>query len=214
VLTSTELYDPVANTFAPPSGAPTMPFTSSDAVLLPTGEVLFSGGLDVLGNPIQGGELYEPSSNTFSQLGVPMNVARYDPTATLLPNGQVLIAGGYVDSSGTPTATTELYTRANNTFAPPSGTATMNVARYGAIAVLLPNGKVLIAGGTDGVNFFTSTELYNPATNSFLRSGTATMNTGRIDIPPAVLLPNGEVLIVGGNDSSGNILSSSELYTP
>jgi hypothetical protein len=39
----------------------------------------------------------------------------------------------------------------------------MTVARASATAMLLPNGKVLIAGGVGGS---TSTELYDPATNT------------------------------------------------
>ena len=42
-----------------------------------------------------------------------------------------------------------------------------------------------------------STELYDPATNRFALTGTATMNTGRF-FATATLLPNGKVLIAGG----------------
>jgi hypothetical protein len=51
--------------------------------------------------------------------------------------------------------------------APASGTWTatgsLNTARYFHTATLLPNGMVLVAGGTDGVNALASAELYDPA---------------------------------------------------
>ena len=143
-----------------------------------------------------------------------MNVGRAEATATLLPNGKILIAGG-VGSSGDFLASTELYDPATNSFAPMSETASMNAGRYYATATLLPNGKVLIAGGFGaGGGTASSTDLYDPASNSFApESGTATMNAGRY-IATATLLPNGKVLIAGGFGSSTVALASTELYTP
>jgi len=71
---------------------------------------------------------------------------------------------------------------------------------------------VLIAGGeTIGV-IFSSTELYDPVTNSFAAlAATPVMNTAR-DLATAALLSNGKVLIAGGYDNA--FLSSIELYTP
>lgn len=101
-----------------------------------------------------------------------------------------------------------------NSFAPVLGTATLNTARDFATATLLPNGKVLIAGGVNSsANPLASTELYDPAANSFAPvSGTASMNAAP-DIATATLLPNGQVLIAGGDNSSG-FLASTEIYTP
>ena len=68
-------------------------------------------------------------------------------------------------------ATTELYDPASNTFAAANQTATMNVARGSATATMItsgPNaGKILIAGGASTSSALASTELYDPATNSF-----------------------------------------------
>ncbi len=93
-------------------------------------------------------------------------------------------------------------------------TPVMNAARQGATATLLPNGKVLIAGGGGGpgVGPLSSTELYDPASNTFAAS-TPSMNTARI-LATATLLRNGKVLIAGGEDSVGNPFSSTELYDP
>src|SRR5208282_2453080 len=92
-----------------------------------------------------------------------------------------------------------------NTFA--ATTPTMNGARDDATATLLPNGKVLIAGGYPSLS---TTDLYDPLANTFVVS-TPSMNTGRYQAT-AVLLPNGKVLIAGGYN--GGVLNSTELYDP
>jgi len=90
----------------------------------------------------------------------------------------------------------------------------MNSARNLPTATLLANGKVLIAGGFNFTGDLTSTDMYDPATNTFAPpTQTPSMNSGR-ELPTAMLLPNGKVLIVGGADDSGADLASVELYTP
>lgn len=83
--------------------------------------------------------------------------------------------------------------------------------RQSHTATLLPNGKVLLAGGSDRVNYLANAELLDPATGSF--SETGSMTTPRTS-HQATLLPNGKVLITGGRSSDYNRLSSAELYDP
>jgi N-acetylneuraminic acid mutarotase len=95
---------------------------------------------------------------------------------------------------------------------PPTGP--LETARGEHTATLLPNGKVLIAGGMNAVGFLSSAELYDPATGTWTNTGS--LNTARGE-HTATLLPNGKVLITGGiNKTSGTFLSlsSSELYDP
>ena len=86
----------------------------------------------------------------------------------------------------------------------------MTTGRAYHTATLLPNGKVLVAGGLDsGWNVTTSAELYDPATGTWTATGS--MTTARY-LHTATLLPNGKVLVAGGYN--GSILSSAELYDP
>jgi WD40 repeat protein len=87
-----------------------------------------------------------------------------------------------------------------------------HAARLFQTATLLPNGKVLVAGGCgdpDCNSALASAELYNPATGTW-------STTGRMSAPrsehSATLLPDGKVLVSGGRNPS--VLNSAELYDP
>ena len=60
---------------------------------------------------------------------------------------------------------------------------------------MLPNGKVLVAGGVNFSGYLTSAELYDPASGTWTATGS--LNTAR-DNHTATLLPNGKVLVAGG----------------
>ena len=83
--------------------------------------------------------------------------------------------------------------------------------RSGHTATLLPDGKVLIAGGMRrNQDFYKSSELYDPSTGKFELSGDMAM--ARVG-HAAVLLPSGKVLIAGGWIGHG-CTDSAELYDP
>ena len=81
-------------------------------------------------------------------------------------------------------------------------------------ATLLPNGKVLVAGG-QGVDYiFNFGLLYDPASDTWTNTGN--MNDDRED-HTATLLPNGEMLVAGGVSDDGGFAqpdTSAELYDP
>jgi hypothetical protein len=83
--------------------------------------------------------------------------------------------------------------------------------RSGQTATLLPDGKVLIAGGMRrNQQFSKSAEIYDPATGRFQTTGDmAERRVGHI----AVLLRSGKVLIAGGWGGHGGT-DSAELYDP
>ncbi len=162
-LASTEIYDPSANSF---SAGPSMGTarTNARAILLPNGKVLIAGGLGNGSVVLASTELYDPAANSFTiPNSAAMKTGRYFAAATLLPNGMVLIAGGYGGVGTNPLISTELYDAASNTFSA-SGGPPMNAERGLAAAALLPNGKVIIAGGVSGTGstISASSDLYTP----------------------------------------------------
>ena len=83
--------------------------------------------------------------------------------------------------------------------------------RSGHTATLLPNGKILIAGGMRrNQDFYKSAELYDPDTGRFQPTGD--MSIGRVG-QIAILLRSGKVLIAGGWIGHGPT-DSAELYEP
>ena len=64
--------------------------------------------------------------------------------------------------------------------------------RVDATATLLPNGKVLVAGGSDGNDELSSAELYDPSTATW--SATGNITTPR-SVHSATVLPDGDVLV-------------------
>lgn len=88
----------------------------------------------------------------------------------------------------------------------------------GMVAVTLNSGKVLVCGGTD--NVATPTTAYNTAyiydpSNQTWTATTNTMSVARC-YHTATLLPNGNVLVVGGVNGAGltNYLTSVDIYNP
>ena len=88
----------------------------------------------------------------------------------------------------------------------------MSTARDAHTATLLPNGKVLVAGGYNSTSgYLSSAELYDPASGTWTATGSLSTARG---YHTATLLPNGKVLVAGGYNSTSGYLSSAELYDP
>lgn len=142
-----------------------------------------------------------------------LQTARYGHTATLLADGRVLVVGGnyLTDSSRTIyPANVELYDPATKVWTP---AGTLTNTRIGHTATLLPNGKVLVAGGRGQTGAVTSIELYDPVANAWTVGGG--LITPRFD-HTATLLPNGQVLVAGGYRGGASYpdWAGVELYDP
>ncbi|MCX5794155.1 MAG: hypothetical protein NTY77_01495 [Elusimicrobia bacterium] len=99
-----------------------------------------------------------------------------------------------------------------NNFSAASGS--MSARRAYHTATTLPNGKILVAGGTNGPNVLQSAEILDPKTKTF--SPTGIMKEVR-DLHTATLLPNGRVLVAGGlstNKLSTGAIRGAEIYYP
>ena len=151
-------------------------------------------------------------SGTFATTGS-MNFPRRGHLAVLLNSGEVLVVTGVVGTTGFGDFNTaELFNPANGKWTFTGSTSALHDT---GTATLLPNGEVLLAGGGSGSpdsNRCTAlAELYDPKTGRWADTGS--MNAARC-AAAATLLPNGEVLVAGGDDLNGNSLATAELYSP
>ena len=126
--------------------------------------------------------------------------------ATRLADGRVLITG---NNSGNNTATeqmvADIYNPATNTWAK-AGTGYMKSPRYTHVSGLLPDGRVIIAGGGTGFNGYSSSaEVFNPATNTF--TTVASMGTARAQAS-SMIMPDGTFLVAGGYSGSATLATT------
>lgn len=199
-LASAEIFDPSTGTWST-TGSLSTAREQHTATLLMNGEILVVGGWNA--GALNTAELYDPSTGTWSTTGSLAN-ARLLHTATLLPNGSVLVAGGAAPCPGScdvPLSSAELYDPSTGTW---STTGSLIAARYIHTATLLPNGQVLVAGGTNFNTLLSSAELYDPSTGTWSSAGSLANSR---DQHTATLLPNGQVLVAGGNGQDGPLSS-------
>ena len=214
---SAELYDPSTGNFTA-TGSLLMGRTGFNATLLANGKVLIAGGVAgqtqdgyVIGDP----EVYDPSTGVFTAAGAyagslaspDINVFGFGSTSTLLPDGTVLFASepaaqvydpvsGAFRLSGPMSVTNEFGT----TF-PPDYIADRT-------ANLLLSGRVLAAGGEqEDIGRFNDAQLYDPATGVFVPTGS--MAKAR-SAHTATVLPDGSVLVAGGESQTCNVEGASE----
>ncbi|WP_437678242.1 kelch repeat-containing protein [Sorangium sp. So ce131] len=190
---SAERYDPVSNSWT--SRAP-MARARNDhaAVRLLDGRVLVVGG---------GGdsEVYDPAADAWSAPAL-MAVSHDRNTATLMPNGKVLVVGGVQVTDvlgGMRTSPAEVYDPETDGWTAPG------LSFFGGIvghtATLLPDGKVLLAGGHsfslgDGMPFpLREPTLFDPVTGDAATGSGLTSD--RAD-HTATLLLDQRVLVTGG----------------
>ncbi|OIR10756.1 kelch motif protein [mine drainage metagenome] len=215
-LDSAELYTPSTDTWVSYPHILTTTRSYHTATLL---NPLVNGGKDLVlvvggsvpapGSTAITADLYEPSIAA-SAVAVPDSSPRYSHTATLLANNSVLVAGGFDSAAASVLATAELFDPMGTT---EQQTDNLKTGRYLHSATLLQDGRVLVVGGLDALgNALASAELYDPTA----ASGSKWTSTGNLTIPRfghiATLMPNGQVLVMGGRNASNPTLSSAEIY--
>ena len=210
VTAAAELFDPGSGKWIA-TRAMLGPRWGHTATLLPDGQVLVAGSYINSGDPLATAELYEPGSGRWTSARS-MKSGRGGHTATLLRDGRVLVVGGGAEDTqlegGPRSATAELYDPQTGRW---TATGDMIEARTAFTATLLPDGRVLVAGG-DGT--FNAAEVYDPVTGGWTATGS--MAEGRIG-HTATLLSDGTVLVTGGcacSDPSAGESATAELYDP
>ncbi len=213
-LDTAERYFPDTGTWVS-AGVMSAPRTQATATVLLDGRVLVLGG-GAQGSPgfasTNTAEIFDPATGNWTPTAS-MASSRALHTATLLADGEVLVAGGastYHGSKGTVRATAEIYDPKTASW---RAAAPLSVARYHHTAVLLSDGRVLIAGGwsftTNSDPSLATAEIYDPAADTWTATGS--MAVGRARARMTALL-DGRVLVVGGVDPAYRVMATAEIY--
>ncbi len=126
------------------------------------------------------------------QAGPTMMRGKIFPTASLLDNGKVITFSGR-ETNFVSCSYSDMYDPVTNTFTE----SPMNFPHDGSATVKLSDGRYFLLGGSMDLGVapgYSSTEMYNPTTNTF--DTKASMTMARMQ-HAAIQLNNGNVLIVG-----------------
>lgn len=209
LLATAEVFDPERGTWSR-TGPLAVPRVGGSAVTLADGRVLVAGQSEFVNGYFYGlwtederagrvAELYDPSTGRFRVTGeYPAAQQKWRPDAVLVATadgGALLVGGaamGETAEDTVPTSPVLRYDPGTNRW---TEAGSLAFGRLFPAVALLPDGRVLVAGGEDRYGPTLTTEIYDPAT------GTSTpgppMPEPRAD-SRAVALPDGSVLLVGG----------------
>lgn len=206
-VATVELYDPATGQFqamAPMKVAR----TNHAALVLITGDVLVTGGSTSGGGYSDSAEIYRTARQRWDLLQASLGQAVSGHTMVNLVDGNVLIAGGTASSG--PITSLLLFRLSDSTIRP---VGNLLVARTGSAAAAVPDGRVLVVGGTDiDHQALASTELFTYSKDSM---------TGTVTSGPAMTYPRtgatatttyDGVAVIGGSNGQAD-LGNAEVYS-
>ena len=131
---------------------------------------------------------------------VNMTYPREAHTATALPDGRILIAGGNTTRVNNPDFklhnTAEIFDPESETFSLLA--SSMSIPRTDHCATLLPNGIVLLLGGTDNQFPSSYVDLFDPSNGQFTATTVQDGNELPLSWGVCFTLPNNRVFVFGG----------------
>ncbi len=180
------------------------------ATLLKDGRVLVVGGRGTdAAHELSSCELWEPKAKRFRP-AAPLHTGRAGHIATLLPDGRVLVAGGTTHEGGESNrylalASAELYDPVKDKW---SDAAPMAQARNWHAAALLPEGRVVVAGGArEQRSHLDSVEAYDAKANQW--APLPHLLTARC-LHQLLVLPDGALLVVAGRSNAAGVPAAAE----
>jgi hypothetical protein len=207
-----ELYDYTTGTWTV-TGSMHVPRCVHTATQLASGDVLAAGGIDWITEEVHASaEMYDYKAGTWTRTG-PMAIPRISHRAVRLADGQILVTGGNSDyPNERVVASAEIYDPQTGNW---RETTPMQTARRGHVAVVLQDGRVLVAGGSSG-HFnadkqLSAAEVFDPQTEKW--TAVAPLREARWGATET-LLRNGDVLVTGGAIAPRGARSSTELFNP
>ena len=190
---------------------------AASSVRLADGRLLVAGGYSFSSkDTLTSADLFDPSSGRFSHAAPLLHDRNFATATLLLPGRKILVAGGFSEKHGGSLGTAEIYDPAKNRWS--FTRSPMNDRRELFTATRLADGHVLLAGGLSLAKRGTlaTAELYDPATDSFTVTP-GTLSEDRFG-QASVLLPDGRVLIVGGQSwkigKPSRTLAAAEIFDP
>lgn len=202
-------------TFVDALNQPPVPVAGGGVAQAPNNELLFIGGSGAVA------QRYKSRTEEWELAGATLGVGLLSQT-TPLADGRVLFTGGLDLTTGQPTAAASVYDPVTQT----TTALTMAAPRAGHGASLMPNGRVLVTGGsasvdlTNPLSLFTglqvSSEIFDPVTNAFTPG--PNMLEARA-FHTSTTLTTGRVLIAGGIAllpivNIPNVSSTAYLFNP
>lgn len=183
-----------------------MPVDARHGVVLPDGRVLVVGPDVTLGGGLTFVLEFDPATGSFAPIGQRLGALE---SVTALKDGRLLIVGLPQGPSGRadgPPMTGAIFDPATGGTTEVGDTV---VPRFGHVAVLLADGRVLLVGG-EPAGATASAVILDPATGLFSETGSMTRPRGLG--ASATLLEDGRVLVAGGAGGAPDDLA--ELYDP
>src|SRR5438093_293458 len=192
-LATAMTYNPSTGTW---TKAPNMSVARAYATAtpLPDGRVLIAGGYDAQIRPLASSQFFNPTSSTWTT-GPMLTHGRFRQSAVLLKGGGVLVVGGAdQENPDRLLSSAELFDPAT--------------PRSNHLAISLPNGHVLVAGGSGSRDALASSELYDPSAKGMPAAPRSPAGPGLWQLAAtkpipidsytgsAQLLPDGRVLLV------------------
>jgi hypothetical protein len=170
---------------------------------LANGGALVIGGTSTDTVSFSSTKAWDPKTGKWSDAGV-MATARSYPASALLKDGRVIVIGGeYMnDPTDTILSTAEVYSPTTGTW---TATGSLKMARMGATAVTLTDGRVLVVGGYTDADALADSEIWDSTSGKWTAVGASPVFGGFALVP----LADGGALLAGGQNDAYIALNTS-----